>query len=378
MDSPLNGPRLKVVRAREHLNALFMQQQRFFDSDPYSITQTLDANTGERVYSIHVLRELPTNRFAALAGDCVHNLRSALDHLVWRLSEDHGGVNEGDTLTQFPIFRTEIGYDGRGVKQIARVGGGAAAVIRSLQPFHDDEPFVHPLWFVRELDNSDKHRSLAITAVAAKNYGHRLHHPKDSEGTFKITLSMDDITDGAEIARVVISPPEAKVRLESTFVFDIALTGPSVPMTLPRLFVVELLDHLCNRVEAAINCFEPFYASGHYDDSVVVDDPIAIFHTEPSMPLGPKERTDEEHQQWANEMQERIQAIASGGWEIAKPKWSEGEVDPLLVIGSDLLSALNKTALDGFTLGLERALDRVEEARLASDPTDLTVPEPEA
>src|SRR5688500_2217945 len=85
----LDGRRLKVVRAREHLQSLHFTQKYFIESDPYAITDDFDVKANKHVYRItNVFRDLPKHRMAAVAGDCLHNLRSALDHLAWRLSED--------------------------------------------------------------------------------------------------------------------------------------------------------------------------------------------------------------------------------------------------------------------------------------------------
>lgn len=358
MPHPLDGPRLKVIRAREHLQSLAIQQLRFFEDNPFPITEEIDRQTGQHFFRVGIDRHPPTHRFAALVGDCSHNLRSALDHLVWRLSDDFGGTNPDDTATQFPIFRTEIGYNTRGSNQIARVGPSAAAVIRLLQPFHDQEPRVHPLWFVRELDNGDKHRELAVTA---NGYAHRLHHPKDARGTFNLLISVEDLKDGEIFAELTISPAEPEVRVEAHFGFEIALTQPTVPITQSRLFAVTFLDYLADRVSAVIDRFQPFYATGKYDDSVVLSDPLEPFHKTPptKTPKTPPTLTDEAHAAWAARAKERIDAGALGAWDmrLAGQVDSDAEIEPLI------RSALRLSGAQGFLAGSEMAMERVEQYR---------------
>ena len=363
---PLDGPRLKVVRAREHLQEIHFQQGRFFESNPYSVTDEFDAKAGKHVFRIHVHRDPPKHRLAALVGDCVHNLRSALDHLVWRLSEDFGGSNDADTMTQFPIFRTEVGYDTRGINQIVRVGPGAAAIIRLLQPFHFDPPILHPLWMIRELDNGDKHRELAVTAVAAKGYAQRIHPPKGTQGTYRLRIIIEDIKDGEIIAELVLSPPDPQVGVETRWEFQIALTAPTVPYTDPRIFVMPFLDQLARRVSGVINCFEPFYATGAYDDTIVIADPLAPYHSPPPSPEPelPK-RSDATHEAFAERAKEQINAGVDAVWEAVTPLIDQPEV-----IEKPLRSALVQSALNGFLLGTEMSLERVEENRS----NEMTIP----
>jgi hypothetical protein len=48
-----------------------------------------------------------------MLGDCVHDLRSALDHLVCRLTLLNGGTMENCAKTQFPIAsKSEAQFEG--------------------------------------------------------------------------------------------------------------------------------------------------------------------------------------------------------------------------------------------------------------------------
>jgi hypothetical protein len=362
---PLDGPRLKVVRAREHLYVLQDHEARFFlDGKAYDIADDFDAQASKHVFRVKVLKNPPTRRFAALIGDCVHNLRSALDHLAWQLSNDFGGPNDADARTQFPIFRFERGkrgFDVAGAQQISRIGPGAATVIRLLQPFHDDQPLVHPLWFVHDLDRRDKHRQLSVSAAAVSGYAHRIYHAKKAGGIFNLTLSLEDIKDGMVVAELAIKPPKSYIAVEPHFVFRAALTAPTVPITKPRLIVCPFLGFLMRCVEGVINCFEPFYASGTYDDTVVLgSDPIRPFH-EPA-PYDPSEAamtlTEEEHTDWAKQAHDDLNLIADEA--LSKIRSS---ADMLSLDGDSLRSLLMNAEATGFLLGVDKTLERVEKQR---------------
>jgi len=57
-------------------------------------------------------------RLGVLLGDWAHNLRSALDHLMWQLVILYGGTP--NRRTQFPIFQRKRDYDKRAP---AMIGG---------------------------------------------------------------------------------------------------------------------------------------------------------------------------------------------------------------------------------------------------------------
>jgi hypothetical protein len=45
--------------------------------------------------------------WSAIAGDCVHNLRCVLDHIVWDLS---GGDGKAPYHSEFPVFSDVLKY----------------------------------------------------------------------------------------------------------------------------------------------------------------------------------------------------------------------------------------------------------------------------
>src|SRR6202043_2947882 len=82
----------------------------------------------------------PPARWGALVGDCVHNLRSTLDHIVWDLS---GGTGNAPDDSEFPVFIDFLKFFQRDKKGEPARGSGlwkirgvieddAAAIIRNL------------------------------------------------------------------------------------------------------------------------------------------------------------------------------------------------------------------------------------------------------
>ena len=101
----------------------------------------------------------------------MHNLRAALDYLIWELVGGEGGG--GTTRTEFPIFADPNLYGQFAPQKIRGVPPKAETVIEQLQPFygpnsqafHPDwhDPRSEPLWLLYDLDKWDKHRALNLT-----------------------------------------------------------------------------------------------------------------------------------------------------------------------------------------------------------------------
>ena len=59
--------------------------------DPYGLASYTNPAADEFLYLARVSREPPV-RWGVMAGEIVHHLRSALDHLAWQLVLDGGGT----------------------------------------------------------------------------------------------------------------------------------------------------------------------------------------------------------------------------------------------------------------------------------------------
>ncbi|MEK7280878.1 MAG: hypothetical protein AAB037_00805, partial [Chloroflexota bacterium] len=67
-----------------------------------SIPQPVVDEVGVR---IHIRKQHPAARIGAIVGDIVHDLRSALDHVVWALSEHYSGAAPPDPIPKRSPWR---------------------------------------------------------------------------------------------------------------------------------------------------------------------------------------------------------------------------------------------------------------------------------
>jgi hypothetical protein len=143
---------------------------------PFSIEGSFDETTSEYIFTAHLKEDMPF-RLGVLVGDFIHNLRSALDNLVWGLVKHRGG--RPTKKTQFPIFSDEEKWDPFIAKNLPKLQAEEIAALESMQPFRVADPEErkgHYLALLAWLSNRDKHRYLHpsvgfLISPAASNPG---------------------------------------------------------------------------------------------------------------------------------------------------------------------------------------------------------------
>lgn len=83
MNHPLDGIRCKIIRAEVHLATVGTEVARHLELCEITGEKNCDDSTESMVVVDYYARfPDPTLLLSVIAGDCLHNLRSALDHLV--------------------------------------------------------------------------------------------------------------------------------------------------------------------------------------------------------------------------------------------------------------------------------------------------------
>ena len=160
---------------------------------------------------------------AVLLGDAIHNLRSALDHLLWQLVVLDSG-KDGTTETQFPIESSgsrywSIGKDGLDSLRDRRLRGLSKehkAMIDTCQPYRIrgqagvPTTAIDPLATLQDLSNHDKHRLLHILIFAVdvqQEHGFRLVANEDAGEQLEATLAPFSEDGPVQIMTVEFSCP---------------------------------------------------------------------------------------------------------------------------------------------------------------------------
>lgn len=153
---------VKVERAKEHIRNLTLEISEFHRSKPYSIVTQEDPDSGELWVVTTDVRPIP-RRIAAIAGDAVFNLRSALDHLYRQLLLVHGKATE-NIEANFPICGNASKYETILAGMKKRIRPDALKALSALEAYKGGKG--HDLWILNRLNNIDKHR-LLLTLMSA-------------------------------------------------------------------------------------------------------------------------------------------------------------------------------------------------------------------
>lgn len=162
----------KLDRAHEHRDALQREIESLSERNSYFLVREKRNEGREHVFRIHFLKEPDRVRWGLIFGDSVHNLRSALDHLVVAIAASvHGDFPPPDFhRLMFPISESPSKFD-NAKRCVQSLPEGIQAVIEELQPYQtrDSDPF--SLQLLHDFDITDKHRLvqvvLAMTDEAA-------------------------------------------------------------------------------------------------------------------------------------------------------------------------------------------------------------------
>jgi hypothetical protein len=179
----LSGPRAKWRRAQAHLETLRQEIPEWSGGweppNRYSVTPETHRDGLEYRFYVDP-PELDTEGWALLVGDCLFNLRSALDHIVYELHLRHYKGNiptDAREAPAFPILTVKPdGKHGRAAdpakwNEIKRLGFKQRRAIEVLQPYnrrhHKFRDVRSRLARLQTLNNIDKHRRLHVLEALA-------------------------------------------------------------------------------------------------------------------------------------------------------------------------------------------------------------------
>lgn len=264
-DDPLKGARHKIERGRKRLSEL--QHSERLLNDPKEERMVIDYDPEQRCHiSSLILRQLPPPDFALTLGECIHNLRAALEYTIWQLAWKAKGrepTRKEAKQIQFPICDEAKWFSDSAV--LAHISKDAAKELALHQPYAERLDGSHQpglLAPLRDLSNQDKHRLILVSA--------HVMNPATADvrwdNPLAVSLRAEPIDDEEEgsietplpfkwpIDRLITEPPEVAVHTrfdikkqpESRIFFD----GPK------ERFHLRELDALADCVEFIVGRFE--------------------------------------------------------------------------------------------------------------------------
>lgn len=257
----LDGTRLKLERAKDHLRDFEAATQRFFQTNPYEIVVQDNTHADQRQHVVVRADPLPAS-LSLILGDAIHNLRSALDHLIWQLVIANGG--KPNRNTGFPIWDTKAKYKAGRPGNAQGISQSALKVLYGLKPYKGGNS---PLWTLHQLDITDKHRLLLAVFAAHRNviidFGASMRRAFADQPGQEWIQNIPDMPIALNPAErqlvgpgVVLfgAPLGDQSHDDVEFTIEVALDEPGVVQREPPL---PLLQQLCSVVEATIGLFAP-------------------------------------------------------------------------------------------------------------------------
>lgn len=162
----LGGVLAKYNRSVQLFDELRNEIGDFLKEEPGSNTSKGEFDPDKWEWIEHFTAPEPPIRWGVLLGDCVHNLRSALDHLVCQVALLDGGTMEDCQRSQFPIAsKSEDQYEDMAHRFLPKCFTSKhRAMVKEPQPFHVGERAdVNPLSLLADFSNTDKHRLINPT-----------------------------------------------------------------------------------------------------------------------------------------------------------------------------------------------------------------------
>src|SRR5581483_4044008 len=243
----------KFERACRQLDCLERKIAAWNDDQARKVTR--DFNPRSRHGTAKTIVDPLPRDWSLLIGDCAHNFRSSLDHLVFEISAigfSDRVIPEDDARgIGFPIYGTREPKAHEWRRSVGFLPEDAQAIVRDLQPHSRGDAYLDDLlWLLYEVDRFDKHRYINLTVSAVKGAHGIEVNVKDSRiriwGGGAMRFGVEE-----QIAEWWLTPvdPKRGVELYIHFSFEVAFgQGPPAYGRYVRGLLGEIRDYIASEV----------------------------------------------------------------------------------------------------------------------------------
>lgn len=189
---------LRLERALHYLQSLEVEVTRWVENRPYRLWTEFNPKSGKNLIWAEVL-EQPPAKLGLIIGDCLHNLRSALDNLSYELALAHYGGRLPSNIASssaFPLLGSMQEFTRKARDMIKGIHPAAQTIIEDLQPYYGGKGV--RLTALNKLSNRDKHRLPHVTLAAPATIN---FHTTDPRGFPDIEVEWGAIEGRTVIAR---------------------------------------------------------------------------------------------------------------------------------------------------------------------------------
>ena len=252
------GATMKFTRACEHLGTIEEIVRTWSEVTTYETISEPDPERSGVVDCVRYVAKIggpPLPELSALLGDCLHNFRGVLDHMIWFASViESGDPPPGPKRIAFPAWDDVTTYKARGLHAVSP---NIRALIETLQPYHaGKDARTHPLWILCELNNIDKHRELhAVQHIALAPI---MSVASSISGPWFEVMADGTVEDGTVLARLftplAFRPFDVTVNLQVTHGISIMKTEstPSLHLGQTLVAIRDVVHDAAKRITAAL------------------------------------------------------------------------------------------------------------------------------
>lgn len=158
----------KVRRARKLFTVLESEVRPWVEAQRPTLAHQGDPQTGWHTWRLRGPGPPPPLQWSVILGEIIHDLRSALDHLVWQLVIANG--KSPTKKNQFPIFSGPAAAKdwkdrrNRWTAMLSGVDVDAVRLIKSMQPYRTRDRLTwSPLEMLADFSDTDKHQLLVTS-----------------------------------------------------------------------------------------------------------------------------------------------------------------------------------------------------------------------
>jgi len=252
MAEPRDGIRAKIERADHHIVDLELERQKFLKSNPYSLSAKYNPDIRKTEYRAIICRKI-WRTIPIIAGDAIHNLRSALDHLAYQLVSAAKGTLTNET--GFPICgeKSPEEYE---TFLLRKMDGAPEEVKKHMRALHRDTGKHDLLLALHQLDIIDKHRLLPAVSHVVNGWGFDLDtaemkaiFPGFATRTFTVPIPITESMLGFELGDIVATIPGNTESQEDIYLtFEIAFGEPEVIKGRPLVKTLREIRDLINNL----------------------------------------------------------------------------------------------------------------------------------
>ncbi len=153
MVDPFESSRLKIARAKEHIEDLERQIHTFAQTKPYKRFTEVDPESRDRIlHKIQFVGGLPRS-FAVIVGEVINALREALDNAGYAVAIAAGKINP--RFCMFPFGGSPAKFETNALGNCKDVPQEIIALFRRFKPYKGGDDL---LWALSRISVGNKHK----------------------------------------------------------------------------------------------------------------------------------------------------------------------------------------------------------------------------